>query len=123
MGTKRRPIANLAAGLALILAAASCGGGSDAGSDQLQIVATTTIIGEVVANVVGDDATVTVLTPNGADPHDFQPSSAQVAQINEADLVVANGLNLEEGLVDVLEAARADGVNVLELVLRLEIFS
>lgn len=109
---------SIAVGLAMAvsLVLGGCGGESDAAaSDQMQIVATTTIIGEVVANVVGDDATVTVLTPNGADPHDFQPSAAQVALINEADLVVANGLNLEEGLFDVLEAAHDDGVNVLEL--------
>lgn len=117
MGTRRKAPRALGAGLALSLVVAACGGSSDgAGSAAgIQIVATTTIIGEVVANVVSDDATVTVLTPNGADPHDFQPSSAQVALINEADLVVANGLGLEEGLVDILETAREDGINVLEL--------
>ena len=82
---------------------------------SLLIVVTTTILGDVVANIVGDDAEVEVLMPAGADPHDFHPSSQQVARINQADLVVANGLLLEEGLVSVLAAARDDGANILEV--------
>ena len=68
-------------------------------------LATTTVLGDVVASVVGDRAEVDVLMPIGADPHDFQASSAQVAEINNADLVIANGLRLEEGLDDVLAAS------------------
>ena len=79
------------------------------------IVATTSIWADVVENVVGDDANVEAIMPIGADPHSFAPSSQQVAMIQTADLVVANGLGLEEGLEDVLEAAEADGVNVLEV--------
>ena len=82
---------------------------------RLKIVATTTILGDVARNIVGADATVEVLIPVGADPHAFQASSQQVAAIQEADLVIANGLLLEEGLIDVLEGAEADGANVLEL--------
>jgi zinc/manganese transport system substrate-binding protein len=108
----RRGIA-IGAVLTFVVPLASCS--DDVAAEGLSVVATTTIIGDVVANVVGDDAAVVVLTPVGADPHDFQPSSAQVAAINEADLVVANGLFLEEGLKDVLDAAASDGVKVFEL--------
>ncbi|MEX1279245.1 MAG: metal ABC transporter substrate-binding protein [Acidimicrobiia bacterium] len=82
---------------------------------DLTIVATTTILGDVLRNVVDGDAVVEVLMPIGADPHDFQASSAQVAAVNGADLVVANGLFLEEGLEDVLDAAANDGANVFEV--------
>ncbi len=84
-------------------------------SGPLSVVATTSVLGDVVANVVGDAATVEVLLPIGADPHDYQPSARQLAQVIEADLVVANGLRLEEGLVDALASAEADGANVLEV--------
>jgi zinc/manganese transport system substrate-binding protein len=95
------------------MAVSGCGGdGPDARDQGLTIVATTTILGDVVSNIVGDDGRVEVLVPVGADPHDFQASAAQVAAINEADLVVANGLGLEEGLEDVLEAAADDGARV-----------
>ena len=108
----------LTAGLALASLLSACG--DDGAPEGLTVVATTTILGDVVANVVGDDAEVVVLAPLGADPHDFQPSSAQVAVINEADLVVANGLGLEEGLEDVLDGAAADGANVIELAPQLD---
>lgn len=97
---------------ALFLAACS---GTDTSSDRPSVVVTTSILGDVAVNVAGDDADVEVLIPIGASPHEFVPSSQQVAMIYEADLVVANGLGLEEGLVDVLEAAEADGINVLEI--------
>jgi zinc/manganese transport system substrate-binding protein len=79
------------------------------------VVATTTILGDMASAIVGDQATVETLMPPGADPHDFQPSSQQVALVNDADLVIANGLGLEEGFIDVLDGAEADGVNVLEV--------
>lgn len=94
----------------------SCGvdGPTDA-DGRPQVVVTTTILGDVVANVVGDDARVEVLMPIGADPHDFQASSAQIGDLNRSDLVVANGLGLEEGLDDVLDGAADDGVRVFEV--------
>jgi zinc/manganese transport system substrate-binding protein len=109
----------LAAVLALLLTACTSSGAasttSQAAPGPLSVVATTSVLGDVVANVVGDAATVEVLLPIGADPHDYQPSARQLALVNEADLVVANGLRLEEGLVDALASAEADGANVLEV--------
>ncbi|MEN8115198.1 MAG: metal ABC transporter substrate-binding protein, partial [Actinomycetota bacterium] len=99
---------------ALALMAAGCSSAEPDGA-EVNIVVTTTPLGDMVRNVVGDAATVDVLMPVGASPHAFQPSAKQVALIQRADLVVANGLGLEEGLTDVLEAAEADGVNVWEV--------
>ena len=87
---------------------------------RLAVIATTTILGDVVANVVGGDAQIDVLLPPGADPHDYQISSSQAAMLYDVDLVVANGLGLEEALIDVLEAAEADGVNILEVASQLD---
>ena len=84
-------------------------------TEELLVVATTTILGDLVKGIVGDDATVTVLLPVGADPHDYQASSRDGVTIREADLVVANGLGLEEGLIAVLEAAHDDGARILEV--------
>ena len=53
--------------------------------------------------------------PAGADPHEFEPSAAEVAIQSEADLVVANGLGFEAASTDALEAAADDGVDVLDL--------
>lgn len=100
--------------VALVILAAACGGGDGSDDDGvITVVATTNILGDVVSNVIGDEGVVEVLMPMGADPHEFEASSAQVARILAADLVVANGLGLEEGLEGVLETAIADGANVL----------
>jgi zinc/manganese transport system substrate-binding protein len=101
--------------LALVGAACSSSSDDDAASGGVNVVATTTMLGDIARNIVGDSGTVEVLLPTDADPHDFQPSSSQVASIYAADLVVANGLGLEEGLSDVLGAASADGANIIEV--------
>ena len=80
-----------------------------------QVVATTTVLGDVVRQIVGDDASVEVLVPAGADPHDFEASARQIETLRRADLVVANGLGLEENLSSVLSQAANDGVQVLEI--------
>jgi zinc/manganese transport system substrate-binding protein len=101
---------------ALVLGAGLLTGCSDdPADDRPLVVATTTVLGDVAANVVGNDARLEVLMPRGADPHDYEPSSREVALLAEADLVIANGLDFEEGLEDILEEVRHDGVRVLEL--------
>lgn len=87
-------------------------------SDSVTVVATTTMLGSVaeqIAACADTGSTVTTLMPIGADPHDFSPSSAQVAAMVQADVVVANGLGLEAGLDDALENAASDGATVLEV--------
>jgi zinc/manganese transport system substrate-binding protein len=91
----------------------SCAGTTD--EPELTIVATTTILGDIVSEVVGETAEVEVVMPLGADPHEFQPSSAQIAAMTEADLVIANGLGFEVGMADALEALLGDGANVFEV--------
>jgi len=58
--------------------------------------------------------------PVGADPHDYAPSSQDVAAMVGADLVVANGLGLEEGLGQSLESATSDGATVFEVAPQLD---
>ena len=99
----------LLVGLALV--AASCSNPT-AEDGAVLVVATTTMLGDLAANVVGDSGLVEVVIPIGVDPHDFQASAHQVARMDEADLVVANGLGLEEGLGDIL-ASLGEGRPVL----------
>ena len=98
--------------LAAVLVACDAGTAAD---DGTRVVATTSVLGDVVSRVVGDDAELTVLMGPGVDPHEFAPSARQVAAIRSADLVVANGLRLEEGLIEALTAAAEEGTSVLEL--------
>ncbi len=85
-------------------------------AEKLSIVVTTNILGDVVANTVGDLFDVKTIMSSGADPHVFQASAQQVNQMMEADLLVINGANFEEGLVDVIAAAKSDGVMIFEAI-------
>lgn len=105
-----------AALVAVSLVLAACGGqpAQDDGSG-LRVVATTSILGDIVRNVVADQGTVEVVIEAGVDPHAFEPSAADADQLRRADLVIANGLQLEAGLTDAIEAAERDGVPVLRV--------
>lgn len=78
-----------------------------------QLVVTTNILGDVVRQVLGDQATVTTLMQPGADPHSFDISAQQAALMSEADLVVSSGLGLEEGLQRHLDRAATGGAPLL----------
>jgi ABC-type Zn uptake system ZnuABC Zn-binding protein ZnuA len=71
----------------------------------LRVVATTSLIGDAVARVGGDAITLTTLMPPGQDPHSYQPAAADLAAVADADLILVNGWNLEEGLLGDLAAA------------------
>ncbi|MFQ1004291.1 zinc ABC transporter substrate-binding protein AztC [Modestobacter sp. SSW1-42] len=102
-------------GAAALLVAAGVLTGCAAGStDRPLVVVTTDVLGDVVGELVGEQAEVMTLMPRGADPHSFEVSAQDAARLRSADLVVANGLGLEEGLATQVEATRADGVPVVE---------
>ena len=90
----------------------ACSSSEPETSARPNIVVTYSVLGSVVSELVGDRATVTVLIPDGQDPHDFQPSARDIETINNADIVVSNGLDFEEGLEDVLASAIENGVSV-----------
>lgn len=75
----------------------------------LKVVATTTIVGDVVRQVGGDVIDLHVILPVNADPHTFEPTPQDLAIIAEADVVFVNGLGLEEFLDRLLRAAEAEG--------------
>lgn len=88
-----------------LLAAAALTGCSGSGSEAPQIVVTTNILGDVVSEIAGEEAEVTTLMKPNADPHSFEISAQQAALMESADLVVSNGLGLEEGLQQHLDRA------------------
>jgi ABC-type Zn uptake system ZnuABC Zn-binding protein ZnuA len=72
---------------------------------RLQVIATTSIAADLVAAVAGPDAVVTPLLPLGADPHTFEPTPQDMRAISQADVVLINGLGLEEFLETSLAGA------------------
>lgn len=82
--------------------------------ERLQIVASYSILGDVVSNVVGDVADVTLTMPVGADPHSFEPVPSDIVRLAEADVVFTNGAFFEEGLLEAIENAD-EGMNIIEV--------
>jgi len=79
----------------------------DEGKDErigpLNIVATTGIIEDGLANIVGSDCEVTALMGPGTDPHIYKPTPGDIEILDEADVIVANGLHLEGKMAEMLE--------------------
>ncbi len=113
-----RTAAALALGALLVTACASDGEpGSDEGDAAAPtVVATTSIWADVAANVACDGlAQIETIIPPGGDPHSFEPSLRDRETMDNADLVVANGLFLEESLTDAIDAVESNGVAVLRV--------
>ena len=81
----------------------------------IEVVTTSNIVADWVANVGGDGVEVFSLLPVGGDPHTFQPGARDVARITDADVVLSIGLGMEGGwLHDLLENAAADPESIVE---------
>ena len=109
----RRRVALVAAVVVALLAAGCSGSGGAAGDRdgdrRLRVVATTTQVADLAANVGGDRVRVTGLLKPGIDPHDYEPSPADIDAIAHADLVLENGVGLEAWLGDTIDGSGFDG--------------
>ncbi|MBN2390623.1 MAG: zinc ABC transporter substrate-binding protein [Anaerolineae bacterium] len=94
--------------LVVVTMVSACAGTPAARGDKLNVVATTTIVGDVVKQVGGDTVVLTVLLPVGTDPHTFDPSPQDMATVADAGVVFANGAGLEAFLDRLLENAGGD---------------
>ena len=118
---------NLVSVFVSLIVLASCSSASDPTSTNESIIETTSdsvvaelpviavtysVIGDIVSQLVGDRANVKVVVPDGQDPHEFQPSAKDIEIVNNAALVVSNGLEFEEGLEEVLESITDSGGNI-----------
>ncbi len=105
---KKRFILSILVIFVLIFGTINVFGANKNSSDSIKILATTSIVADVVSNVVGDVTSVDVLLPVGSNPHSFSPSPQDMAKLADADLVFANGAGLEAFLADMIENAGAD---------------
>ena len=76
-------------------------------ADRLPVVATTNIIGDIVARVGGDRLSLYVMLPPGADPHAFRATARDARQTADAAIVFINGAGLEAGFLgDLIASAK-----------------
>ncbi|MEX2294063.1 MAG: metal ABC transporter substrate-binding protein [Acidimicrobiales bacterium] len=102
--------------VALASGAVACGtSGSNSADARPTVVVTTSVLGDVVRNLVGNDMSTLVVMPAGADPHDFAPSARQVDAMRSADVLVVNGLDQEVSLRDTIDAAEQGGTTVIRV--------
>lgn len=95
--------------LGVLLLISACGSLSEidqtSQEGRIQVVVTTTFIGDVVDNIAGDKVDIFRLLTPGQNPHSYQPSPMDMVAVSEADLILANGFGLEDFLEDLLSGS------------------
>jgi zinc/manganese transport system substrate-binding protein len=119
--TAETPAPTAALGTAAPDTAAPGTAAPDTAAELPTIVVTTNILGDIVAQAVGDLAAVEVIMPVGSDPHDFSPSARQAESMENADLLVVNGAGFEEGMIGIIEQVESTGTRVFEFADHIEL--
>lgn len=110
-----------AATAAALVILSGCGSGGDdataSGSSasigtKLAVVATTPEVADFVRVIGGSEVAVTQIIKANVDPHDYEPTPADIKAIGEAKLVAKNGVGLEEWLDQTIESAGFKGTVV-----------
>jgi len=90
--------------------------------DRLKVVTTFTIIADMTKNIAGDAAEVISITKPGSEIHQYQPTPGDLIGAQDADLLLWNGLNLEQwferflnNLGDVPSVVVSDGVEPMSV--------
>jgi manganese/iron transport system substrate-binding protein len=95
-----------------LMVAVSIIAGCAAAAARLDVVATTTIVADVVRAVAGENVELVTLLPLNADPHAYQPTPGDAVSLSEADVVFLSGANLEAELGDLLTNVRGTAVDL-----------
>lgn len=101
--------------LALSLA---CGGAQQESTESpgpLRVVATTSIVGDLVRTIGGDAVALETLMGAGVDPHLYKPSAGDVRSMASAQVIVYNGLHLEGKMTEVLAEMGTRGAETVAI--------
>jgi ABC-type Zn uptake system ZnuABC Zn-binding protein ZnuA len=116
-----RPRLAIAAAFILMLVVGACGGDAaktedtKAGAAKLTVVTTVAPITSIAANVAGDLADIEGVVPEGTNSHTFEPAPSVAEVLSKADLILINGLVLEEPTKKLAEANLKSGAKIVEL--------
>jgi ABC-type Zn uptake system ZnuABC Zn-binding protein ZnuA len=103
-------------GLVLVVTACTAGPSSaPSGSPVLKVVTTTTVFADIVSNVGGTRTGVTSIIPAGVGPEDYEPKPSDSRLLDGADLVVRNGVGLDDFLDKLLASASGSTTAQLRL--------
>ncbi|MFZ9866091.1 MAG: metal ABC transporter substrate-binding protein, partial [Candidatus Limnocylindrus sp.] len=123
LGIKRSAWTAVGAVLASLVLVAGCNGSAASPSPSestgvaadYTVIATTSVFADLAQLALGDNVTIETIIPAGVDVHTFEPSPADAQKLAGADLIVMNGLGLDEWALSLLEAAGKSEEDVLEL--------
>lgn len=91
----------------VVVPAVGCGKANiDEDNGKYNVVATTTIVGDLVKQIAGDYVNIQSLMGPGIDPHLYKASAGDVTKMQKADMVAYNGLHLEGKMGDIFEDLR-----------------
>ena len=107
-----------AALVALLVVTAACGntsGSPTASTSGYRVMATTSVFADLARLALGDSVQIDSIVPAGIDVHTFEPSPSDAAKIATADLIIMNGLGLDEWVLSLIEAAHKNSTDLLRL--------
>ncbi len=108
----------LAATLVISLAACSSGLGTNSGNDvdTRPLIATTiSPITSIAASIAGGRARIEGIVPEGTNSHTFEPSPQIAKLLNDADLILVNGLKLEDPTIELAQNNKKDDTQIVEI--------
>ena len=105
--------------LGVLLLLVACGAATPSapatGNSPLNVVSTVSPIVNIIHNVGGDKINLIGIVPEGTNSHTFEPAPSDAKALAEADLIVANGLHLEEPTLKLAEANKQSSAEIILL--------
>ncbi len=104
-----------ATSLAVVLTVSACGGADQNASGELTVATTVAPITSIAANIGGDRVQIEGIVPEGTNSHTFEPPPQVAELVSTADVILTNGLQLEEPTKDLAESNMKDDAVLVEL--------
>ena len=102
--------------LSAVVLLSACSGDDDSSSEgKLKVITTVSPITSIVENIGGTAIDLEGVIPEGVNSHTFEPPPSVVGSIEDADLIILNGLKLEEPTLELAESNKNDGAVILLL--------
>jgi zinc/manganese transport system substrate-binding protein/manganese/iron transport system substrate-binding protein len=105
----------LTSAVALLTAACGVPASSPSTAATLRIVTTTTVFADIVKEIGGNHVTVDSIIPAGVGPEDYEPKPDDARRLADAELIVSNGVGLDDFLDGIIEASGKENVERLVL--------
>ena len=101
----------------LTLSLAACSSGPDSASDDQRLLVATTVspITSIASAIAGDRARIEGIVPEGTNSHTFEPAPQVAELLSDADLILVNGLKLEDPTIDLAQNNKKDGTKIVEI--------